>query len=55
MKELTTKKTLMYIGIGLIGAFVIYNVLKNRQKESEKTNPEIKSADENSSFCGCGA
>ncbi len=54
MKELMTKKNLMYFGIGLVSAIVIYNVLKNRKKESE-TTPVIKSEDENSSFCGCGA
>jgi uncharacterized membrane protein YuzA (DUF378 family) len=55
MKELMTKKNLIYLGIGLIGAIVIYNVLKNRTKESEKTKNDTNSESENSSFCGCGA
>jgi hypothetical protein len=54
MKELLTKQNLMYLGIGLVSAIVIYNVLKNREKTTELTQPVIKSADENSSFCGCG-
>lgn len=54
MKELLTKQNLMYLGIGLVSAIVIYNVLKNREKTTELTQPVTKSADENSSFCGCG-
>lgn len=55
MKELMTKQNLMFVGIGLVSAFVVYKVLVNREKASETTKPATKSADETSSFCGCGA
>jgi hypothetical protein len=55
MKDLMTKQNLMYAGIGLVTAFVVYKVLVNREKASETTKPVLKSSDETSSFCGCGA
>jgi hypothetical protein len=55
MKELMTKQNLMFVGIGLATAFVVYKVLVNREKASETTKPVLKSADDSSSFCGCGA
>jgi hypothetical protein len=54
MKELITKQNLIYLGIGLISAIVTYNLLKNPEKSLE-TKQVTKSADANSSFCGCGA
>ena len=55
MKNLMTKENLMYAGIGLVTAYVVYMVLVNREKASATTNPVTKSTDETSSFCGCGA
>jgi hypothetical protein len=57
MKELMTKQNLMYAGIGLVTAFVVYKVLVNREKVSETASntTATKSTDETSSFCGCGA
>jgi hypothetical protein len=62
MKNLMTTQNLMYVGIGLATAFVVYNVLVNREKASQNTTtntgkPVLKpaSADETSDFCGCGA
>lgn len=56
MKDLITTKNLMYFGIGLATAYVVYKVLVNREKTT--SNPTLKSAsstDETSDFCGCGA
>ena len=57
MKNLMTTQNLMYIGIGLATAFVVFKVLENREKSNEKTSntTTTKSADATSSFCGCGA
>ena len=56
MEKLMTKQNLMYVGIGLVTAFVVYKVLVNRDKTSATTKPAMKSAEETSSdFCGCGA
>lgn len=58
MKDLMTTKNLLYVGIGLATAYVAYKFLVNRDK---KTNvlptgkPVLKSVDETSDFCGCGA
>ena len=56
MKDLMTTKNLMYVGIGLVTAYVLYRVLVNREKAP--TNPVSKavdSTDDTSDFCGCGA
>ena len=55
MKNLMTKENLMFAGIGLATAFVVYMVLVNREKASATTKPSTKSAEDTSSFCGCGA
>jgi hypothetical protein len=55
MKNLMTKENLMYAGIGLVTAYVVYMVLVNREKTSETTKPVSKSVEETSDFCGCGA
>ena len=55
MKELMNKQNLMFVGVGLATAFVFYKVLVNREKASETIKPVLKSTDETSSFCGCGA
>jgi hypothetical protein len=55
MEELMKKQNLIFIGVGLVTAVVIYNVLINREKASKITQPVTKSLDDNSSFCGCGA
>lgn len=59
MKDLITKQNLMFVGIGLATAFVVYKVLVNREKTNEIANttgkPVMKSNEESSDFCGCGA
>lgn len=59
MKELMTKNNLMYAGIGLLTAIIIYKVIVNRKKEDEKIIVKGKPVeiikDNKSSFCGCGA
>lgn len=59
MKDLMTKQNLMFVGIGLATAFVVYKVLVNREKTNEIANttgkPVMKSNEESSDFCGCGA
>lgn len=57
MKDLMTTKNLLYVGIGLATAYVAYKFLVNRDKTSETptTKPVLKSVDETSDFCGCGA
>ena len=59
MKILMTKENLMFAGIGLATAYVVYMVLVNREKKSETKNPvtkpATKSTGDTSSFCGCGA
>jgi hypothetical protein len=57
MKNLFTQQNLVYIGIGLVTAFVVTNVLVNRQKTKNNNKPVLKSEsdEENSDFCGCGA
>ena len=59
MKELMTNKNLMYAGIGLLTAIIIYKVIVNRKKEDGTTIPKGKpvviTTDNKSSFCGCGA
>jgi hypothetical protein len=57
MKNIMSKQNLMYIGIGLATAFVVYKVLESREKANEKASntTATKSADATSSFCGCGA
>lgn len=57
MKDLMTSKNLIYVAIGLASAYVVYKVLVNREKTTENptTKPVLKSADETSDFCGCGA
>ena len=35
MKELMIKNNLMYVGIGLLTAIIVYNLLLNRKKEDE--------------------
>lgn len=59
MKELMTKQNLMFVGIGLATAFVVYKVLVNREKTNEIATPTgkpvVKSNEESSDFCGCGA
>jgi len=59
MKELMTNKNLMYAGIGLLTAIIIYKVIVKRDKADETTTPKGKpveiTKDNKSSFCGCGA
>jgi hypothetical protein len=62
MKELMTKQNLMFVGIGLATAFVVYKVLVNRGKKDKVTNetgkPVLKPLpikEGSSDFCGCGA
>ena len=55
MKELMKKENLMFVGIGLATAYVVYMVLVNREKASAVSKPALKSTDDTSSFCGCGA
>lgn len=59
MKELMTKNNLMYAGIGLLTAIIIYKVIVKRDKADETTTPKGKpfvvTTDNKSSFCGCGA
>lgn len=55
MKELMKKENLMFVGIGLATAYVVYMVLVNREKASPVSKPSIKSTDDTSSICGCGA
>ncbi len=53
MKNLMTKQNLMIAGAGLLTAYLVYNVLVNRDKKKALKTP-VKS-DETSDFCGCGA
>jgi hypothetical protein len=55
MEKLMTKQNLMFVGIGLVTAFVVYKVLVNREKSVATTKPVSKSVEETSDFCGCGA
>lgn len=58
MKDLMTTKNLLYVGIGLATAYVAYKFLVNREKPTSTEvsgKPVLKSADETSDFCGCGA
>jgi H+/Cl- antiporter ClcA len=55
MKELITTKNLTYVAIGLATAFVVYNVLVNREKSISLVKPKSATTDDTSSFCGCGA
>jgi len=50
-----TKQNLMYAGIGILTAFIVYKVLVNREKSVGTTKPVSKSVEETSDFCGCGA
>lgn len=43
--------TLMFLGISLATAFVVYKVLENR----DKSNSLKTSENDTSEFCGCGA
>ena len=60
MKNILTKQNLVFAGVGLITAFVIYKIVANRKKNNVvisinkdvlKTYP-IK--EKSSDFCGCG-
>lgn len=53
MKELMTKQNLIIAGLGLATAYIVYNVLVNREKNIKEVKPMIKS-EEKSDFCGCG-
>jgi hypothetical protein len=59
MKELMTNKNLMYAGIGLLTAIIVYKVIVKRDKADEtiivKGKPVEITKDNKSSFCGCGA
>ena len=44
MKDLMTKQNLMFVGIGLATAFVVYKVLVNREKTNEIANTTGKVA-----------
>lgn len=56
MKDLMTTKNLMYVGIGLATAYIVYKVLVNREKTTENaTIKSVESTDATSDFCGCGA
>ena len=56
MKELMTTKNLTYVAIGLATAFVVYNVLVNREKApANPVSKAVDSTDDTSDFCGCGA
>lgn len=58
MEKIFTQKNMIYAGIGLATAFVVYNILVNREKAKATTKPVLKPAiitDESSDFCGCGA
>ena len=59
MKEIMTNKNLMYAGIGLLTAIIIYKVIVKRDKADEtiivKGKPVEITKDNKSSFCGCGA
>ena len=59
MKELMTKNNLMYAGIGLLTAIIIYKVIVKRDKSDKKPplegKPFVVTTDNKSSFCGCGA
>lgn len=54
MKNLITKQGLMFAGIGLLTAIVVYKVI-TREKKTETASTTTKSVDATSSFCGCGA
>jgi hypothetical protein len=59
MEKLMTKQNLMYAGITLLTAIIVYKLIVNYSKPttsaSNTTPTTIKSTDESSSFCGCGA
>ena len=59
MKELMTKNNLMYAGIGLLTAFIVYKIIVKSEKPKEtvdtKGKPLALSVYNKSSFCGCGA
>jgi hypothetical protein len=57
MKNLFTQQNLIYLGIGLVTAYVVHSVLVNREKTTNTTKPVLKadSVDDTSDFCGCGA
>jgi hypothetical protein len=60
MEKLMTKQNLMFAGIGLLTAVIVYKVLVAYDKPSvsknSTTKPATASVDEKSSdFCGCGA
>jgi len=62
MKELMDKKNLIFVGIGLVTAFVVYKVLVNRDKKDNVVKPTDKPVlkplpikEVSSDFCGCGA
>jgi hypothetical protein len=54
MKNLLTSQNLMYVGIGLATAFIVYNIIVSREKNKEITL-KTKLEDTTSDFCGCGA
>lgn len=50
-----TKQNLMFVGIGLATAYVVYMVLVNREKSPATSTKSVESTDATSDFCGCGA
>jgi len=57
MKNLMTTQNLMYVGIGLATAFIVFKVLEKRDKSASETSTTkpVTKEDISSSFCGCGA
>ena len=61
MKNIMTQQSLIYGGIGLLTAIVVYKLISRDKKtvitpiNNEVILPMKDSEDKNSSFCGCGA
>ncbi len=69
MKEIFVKENLMYAGIGLITAFIVYKCIEMNYGNKKDINPLVKPTtkkmsiqeqegldedEDESSFCGCG-
>lgn len=56
MKNLLNTQNLIVLGIGVVTAYVTYNILVNKEKAKKQDGIIAKINDNKTSeFCGCGA
>ena len=58
MKKFMTKENLIYTGVALLTAIVVYKLIEHNRNalNSSSIKPASKSTEETTSdFCGCGA